>query len=430
MATNKVEKFLEVRNPYLQTLKHPATVMGAKIPDGSYEDSSTFSEFQRIPLNGSTGANNNFACLIGQPMINSDGSVYEWNSLCPGIYQNTPDQPPTVKKAVPAPTAGPASTKGAPATTAGTTPINYWIGLAAVSPAGGCPVDNLLYGCNGLDHVATQVIVDNYHSIRVVSAGIRVIMAVTATSANGFLTVAPIPRGRIDFWNTSALTLANVQALPGAVVTPIGAVGSGVSAVWSPADNACLEYSKTTGVEGGIIDTNDSWVWHRDLGGFMVVASGLSSNAAGMVEVVINYEALPRLNSFLITSSPSTSDPLALSSALNSMEEVPKVKKSSNGFDGVSTGEHEALDKVTLAAVKPSPMHALRAVNGEQSDSAGAIVMHSGLRLAAGAKGANGGIVKMLSKFLGGDNEGSSMIEQIMGMLIPLAEKFLPALLG
>lgn len=408
-ASEKVDKILDAANPYLQTLKHPGNVHGVKIPDGAYEGSATFTEVTRIVTSVSS-----YGCAavsLGLPQIDVAGAVVSGlSSLIPCTARLI-----TVTNK---------GMKDPPRTT-----TDYAVQLGYTGGSS-CQIGDLFpSGLAAVAHPSSAIIPAQFKALRLVSAGCRVTVASALATSQGFVTVAFLPKGNVNrpFWQLgTALPLSDVQMLPHSVVMPVNSMGQGMHGIYAPLDNSNFEYvvSRQLCDTGTAPNVGDPWVQHIDVGAFIVALSGAEEGVQMMVEVICNFEAIPLLNSFLGTTSPSVSDPLALSEAMNHLQGVSRVGKGSNGFDGVSEGTHPVLDHVDIVSCfKP----------GEQPSNlkvSGGLRVFSKSQVTKKGGGSSGSVLNILSKFLDGDGGSTTTIERIMSMILPLLEKAAPALLG
>jgi len=358
--------------------------------------------------------------VAGIPRIDVDAGLDDVNSLIPGQLQQYTTEAKNPK---------------APGTL---TTVPWTLGTRSTDVSASNSETALLTDEATFAHPANAIVVANYKAIRLVSAGVRVISGGTALSNQGFVTLAFLPRGSGAggfLTTTAALTLAIVQTLPGSIVVPMSSLGSGAAAIYAPLDNSCLEYVATDFITTGQVKTSDVNVAHHDVGGFVIVVSGATATNSVLVELVLNFEATVKSNAYAATSSASLSDPLALASALNIVESAPKAVKGSNGFDGLSTGEHQLVSGAQLVSYSTSPPRLRGArVTGEPAEPItlyGVMMPTQGVSVSK-PKGGNASLNKLLSKLSSNfkDGDDDTMFGSIMDLLIPLAEKFLPSLLA
>jgi len=397
MSDAKVGKFLGSTNPYLQTILHPATVGGVKVPDGCYEDSATVTQIYRniFPANATGFASG----IIGVDQLTPSFTINSYASLLPGQVS------------------------------ASATPVPYNLGFLNNSATG--TVSDWFNGGSFIAHPGQAIFLSNFRLIRLVSAGIHVVAAPAATASSGFYIMCPLPRG-IGFTNffpqSSAVPTSTIQSVPGCITTPVNGAKTGVGGIWRPLDSSCYKFTQVDQRAEETGGTNyPTAIADRDLGGWVFCVQGVGAGTSLMVEIVLNYEAIPTLNSMLPGSSAARADPLALSFALNEAEEAPLAKAGANGFDGLSTGEHELAKQ---ASFQPVASHSL--VKGTQAAlpsvcGMGAVMPVSGPVV----YGKQSGILGMLSSVLTGNgNEQPTTLETIMKMLLPMVSKFLPDLLA
>lgn len=395
----KVEQSMDKHNAYFQTIAHPADVFGVKIPDGCYDESATVTEFARFQFDG--GTNGYRAVMIGETLTDGSSTITYRGSLLPGEEDMT-----------------------------GTGALPWHLLFSGVATA--TALDIFWGGAGGgstwMTHPGQATFTSTFRMVRLVSCGIRVTCAAAPLTAKGWLTVAALPRGmsRQGFFTSAATTLSSVLTLPGAKTVPLNDLGGGLSAIYRPLDNACLEYAVMSNdlAAGERDDLN--WMRH-DIGGFIVVAHGTDQLALPpfLIEFVGNYELTPKTNAVLVTTSPSYSDPLALSHALNRAEDIEPVKHSANGFDGTGKEDHPmqavSLANVELPGVAPKKGATATAVDASAMGGVSQMKFSASSKM----KSANRSIARQVD-----DGQPEDTFTRIMSVVLPLAEKFLPLLAG
>jgi len=390
-------------NAYYQSLAHPTSVLGAKVPDGSYTGSATVSEVVKLTLPfGSHALGGYCTAIFGVPQENSTAQYVEGlNSLLPGQQDQA-------------------------------TPVDWTVGEK------GDPVtatDANLFGTSQsvVPHPGNSLLKSTYRLIRLVSAGIHASASAAMTSSQGWLTIAPMPRsaGRNGLYIQGvAWSIAKLFTIPGSTTVPIMTPG-GLSSFWTPGDNGCMEYALVDADPGPSADNIDPiQLDRRDIGGWIVCAHGTQATTSGgtlMIELQLNYEAVPSSNAVMATSTPTTSDPIALSSALNAVEEKPKVQKGSGGFDGVNDANHP-LQSSSLSVFKlmnRSPKVGGRPATMQLVDEPNVLCL-GGLKptsLSAFGKSTKN---KALMSRVNSGGQGGDSISSLLNMVLPLAKKFLP----
>jgi hypothetical protein len=272
--------------------------MGVKIPDVGYIDSGTLSMVQRqgitVNSNGITGIA--LGCAVG---------AGTFTTLIPtGATNNCGNN---------------GGTAWVNLVTIGSTAVNTAPFSVAASTAGVSPVQ--LPGISNIAAILTQW--------RLVSLSIRVIPATSATSDNGFYTICALPGGYFDSSNLlSSYTEAQLQNLPGAQIIPINQ-GS-VELKYFPKDLSNLDYANAS-----FVPTSYATAAPWDVGQFVVYLSGATSTTSHLATITYNWEYLPAVGTLMFGITPSYSDPLAVSTAINMMQDVPPVgpAKNDNEFD-------------------------------------------------------------------------------------------------
>lgn len=398
-SATTVVKRLDSSNDYLQTLLHPATVYGVKVPDGHCSNSCTLTEINRVSW---TVGTNGYRCgVVGVSNSDGLGSSTQFASLLPGVRDIN---------------------------TVGTT---YW-NLMDISNAA-CTVNDLWAGgastlvAHAGDNATTPVISSTFYTVRLVSAGVRFSCAPNATTDQGYMTLAPLYKGISEtatVHGPAALTTAYVMSLPGAVTIPARATGMGMSGIWVPLDNACMEFELThTNLdisEAGFTTTSE--FRSHDLGGWIMIAHGMAASTALMTEVCLNYELVPRTTAVFITATPTLNDPLKYSHALNRLQDADEVEANPNGFEHLDA--HPLAGTFKEVALTPAPVaRGAKATPLVAQDVS--ITMLGACRVTTLGSTRKGGRQQSPA-----GSSGDDTFTKIMSVVIPLAAKFLPELLG
>jgi len=260
----------------------PASVHGVKVPDGSYQNSCTVTQVLKYSI---TATNATTAFIIGVNKMDSNGHLIDtdMNSLIPGQCTKT------IAVGVGADTSY-IYDLGLCVTT--TTEANLWETAGAVGYAMG--------------HPGLSTILGGYRNIRLVSAGVHISSAPSSTTDQGWYTVTPLFRGIGNsnvFRALTPCTLASVQNMVGAITVPIKGNPNGVSSIWKPVDNACMEYVPVDVryEHDQTLNREDIDIQRRDVGGWVIVVHGTTTIPI-LVEVVSNFEA-QALNQYITPGS-------------------------------------------------------------------------------------------------------------------------------
>jgi hypothetical protein len=211
-------------------------------------------------------------------------------------------------------------------------------------------------------------------------------------------------------WEVEQLQNINVQVLnetPNTVIEPLNR-GRGVSATYNPEGNACLEFLNPQNSVDSTVD------WDRgEVGGFVLIVSGAVSGTTIICTTILNYEGLPSSNALSFVSSVQMPfDPLGMADATNLREEDRLVESGLQGMDG-------------LTPTSPS------------SASAHAVTNHYPLLLGTGSHSQvhSTGVLRRArgsprnSRDRMQEAPQLSTFERVLQMVLPLAAKFLGAVI-
>lgn len=404
----EVERWQKSNNPYYQTLAHPANVCGVKIPDGGGLETLTMTEVVRTTMTtGATAATNKCAAIFGVNEVQSTDS----KQCC--CYQSL----------VPA---------GDPE---GSYP--YALGLKGVGNAD----QAIKTAYEQIFHPAEPIVRGTFRMMRLVSGGLHVYPTMNFTLTDGTLYGAFLPKGcsTLGFLKSvntttgpqeSALLISTLKTLPGLVTVPVSAQG-GLNLRYVPTDEGCMDFALMNDTDALI---NDSVEWARhDIGGFVVFADGCNSAAAVTfnIELVLNFECVPKSNAFVPTSGPPLDDPLGLATATNLIKEEETARAGPGGFDGLSTGHHELTAHAAykpLQSVLQVPNYGAtkgRAESVSVTAEGGCLVPTKPTVVLS--RGAPKHLARTQAKYAEAPAQDDSFTS-ILKMVLPLAEKFLPML--
>lgn len=399
-----VSKIANDSNPYLQSLLHPATVLGAKVPDGAYPASATVTEFVRFFFTGGTHQIGETCpvrtVILGVTQTDGTDALNKRCSLCPGADDIT-----------------------------GTGLVEWDLGY--VSDADASDSDIWKGAGTKITHPAYTALAGMARMIRLVSCGIRLTCAASGLTNKGWVTMAYLPKGygRAGWFRTIAQPLTNITTLPGLVTMPVAQIGAGMSAVYTPTDNGCLEYcAMHQDMSAAGNPDVVSWMRH-DIGGFVIAVTGTDPTDPPpfCVEVMSNFEIIPSTNAVLLTATPCIDDPLELSHAMNEVNDVDNVRKGSGGFD--HDGEGTILEVTELKAIPeiPPPTGKTKGPSCGASALTAKVAVVPGLSMTTKSKGRN----KVLAaRATGTASSGDDTFTRLLGMIVPIAEKVLPSVLG
>jgi len=419
-----VRKFLNNGSLYYQTLTHPESVFGVKVPDGVDDDTSTFCEVYRV--SGAANSHGVFSMLVGVPA--GGGAISSGFSSC-------------------------SLTPGGQATSLPLSPgtVDTTWHMMAVTSSSGASTDSGLFGYDTtvankgapatttyryviLSHPVQSLVVANYRLLRPVSAGMLVESTSSQLYNSGTMTIAPLGRlassyfmnlAGTDWTETPSITTTSkCMNWPGAITVSTAAHQS-IHAFWKPMDNACLEFTDT--LMPAKADTNHvEWSRH-DAGGFWFVASGCAASAPFFATVVINYEAVPMTSSYMPTSPPAVDDPIAISEARNELATITAVKAGSGSFSGITDTASEVMARgttITCPTMDDPAIQLYGSVISFAKPDAGILnrKRKGGSKKKGRSNPRNYRPVK--------ESQSSSMFEDMLGYLLPLAEKALPFIMA
>jgi hypothetical protein len=202
-----------------------------------------------------------------------------------------------------------------------------------------------------------DIIPSFYVKARLVSAGLVVQYLGAPLGAKGKASFAFAPRNSLRTFSSSGLTVTKLLSVPGARILPVNTLAVPV-VLYQPQDGVSLEYVDLTSTS---VATNGS-VWDTDanlraaVGGEIVVAfDGCTSGDSVQCTFVANYEGIPRTNALnIISSMSSPNDPIALTHALNTIQDAPKAIAASSIQGANSTGS-ASLDSGPPVNYVPHP---------------------------------------------------------------------------
>jgi len=284
-----VDRYLMSINSYLQTLLDPFTVHGIKCPDITTTASTTMEIVYRNVL--TANAQNICGVIFGYGITGVLGSISDIGGLVP--YNNGAN-PFCVGNIL-----GTGATSGGLYTTVtGVANIQFPQCTSLASP-----------------------IPSLFSNLRLVSMGASVQFMGNFNNSAGVVTIASEPRNTYRNLGisigTPTISLAAVQQLRSATVSGVSE-GFGGSAVYFPQDPQSMSYTSTTQNYGVSTDPQSA------LGGeIYIICSGIPVGQQFELTAVWNFEATPLTNQLdLISPSPSQSDPLALSLAMNKCADI------------------------------------------------------------------------------------------------------------
>jgi len=287
MAKGSLGSALAMMNPYLLTVLDPFSYRGVKIPDDITTHSCPFSVTQRLTVTADTNGFCGFA--IGQlPFSVSGAAPFGFiGSMIPGNWNDV-------------------------------TPYPYGAVLRQVTG-----VISALDQTSVLSqwHTGAQAIPNIFTNVRLVSAGLRISFTGTVLNAQGKITAWSNPRetyGNNNLVANGGLSLSFLQQLENSQLYSVPKYG-GATVVYLPQDPISRQYAPTLSAQ--VYNSESSLKYYGGELGFTV--DGAVTGQSFLIEVQLNYEGEPYLNTFSLTqASPSKSDPIALAHANNIISET------------------------------------------------------------------------------------------------------------
>jgi len=302
------------RNTYEETLLQPENVIGVKIPDESFEPSGTI-----------------HSRTIYRTVTNSHGVA--------GMFFGSGFAEGTYSQLVPNSTPSDFDVAGS---------VILAIGGATGSTANGG--GNILFdntASTGTSTIATPLsdFIDLISSYRLVSAGLKVETAASATNNQGFVNAGSFPKG---FFNSSNLLSDQKETdLLNAPFTESQPVQDGpLTAVYAPTDPTSFEY-----VDPQEVDTAE--IQSEDQGLLVAWVSGMPASTPVQFTLSMNHEYLPQNGQVQFGISPSPVDREAVDLALNHLQSLQLVKTSHDNsmfheddMSQTATGTHYMMGSV------------------------------------------------------------------------------------
>lgn len=305
-------------NPYLLALVDPWSVHGVRVPDFTLDDSSTFWARTRRMI--SIGANGCGGMIFGTGASGAYPNISPFGGLVP---YNTGQA------------------------------ITYSVGLILPS---NCTTAALIPGTPTNYHIpnfasTSNTVPTNFSRVRLVSFGVRITFTGTAINAQGKITTGYAPFGTLtNKIANCTISLDDVLNLPHSTVTSVPLVGS-ACVTWRPTDFQDQNYcavgpaapaSPSSGLNPQGCAPCEIYVF----------VDGAIANQTFFLEAIWNFEAIPVTSTLsFITSSPSKSDPIALSHAANRIAEIPATMS----YPSTKLVEEEPKQDATLEHVQPHP---------------------------------------------------------------------------
>lgn len=390
------DKFVKDHNLYYQTLKHPALVSGAKVPDGCDEITSAFTVVYRTSF--SVGTNGIGAIMIGNT---ADGG---YGAMIPQPYAVT------INGSAVAYIVGVRSGQAGESAFVSTSSQLFSSGSASGAGSVAMNLPNWISTSSTIPSMFTRV--------RLVSAGMSLQSTAAFSSNGGYYFGASLPgRFFVDSDNSALndISLNDVKNLPGSKLVPINK-GTGLSLTYNPTDPMCSEFAPLD--LDTLSPTDVRWLQAQP-GIFVAGVDGATSGTSIIVNLILNYEGIPETGALtFVTPTPGVDDPLALAEALNARESDSLVVGSTSDYDGLhpeSDGSH-ALEALPEAAeLRQNP------TGGMIVHSMGAVKATAARRSRRGSSAAGPSFKRVQQK---------SLFRTMLDVVLPAAVKVLPAVLA
>jgi hypothetical protein len=318
---------------YFSTLADPFNVHGEKIPDDINYPSSTFTIVDRRVLTlNSSGFGTLLYGLAGGNASTVYGSLVPCRMFEPSAPSKNVDKKQT--KSNPSQTGDPDSV------------FHQFIVGTQTDGTGGSTTDVMPSIASGhqveftfadwQDNVGVPTL---YDKCRLVSGGVSIDYLGSSLNAKGRITIASVPRRTLrQNFGDGPITLTQVQNLVGAKIIPVNKL-TGASAEYHPLDSVDFQYTdQRSNFDITSLSNHD---YDCSLGGELwIVVDAAEAGATCQITGVFNYEAIPAegiLN--IVQPSYSRNDPIELSMAMNSIEEVPTTQMGNKATKSISSGQ-------------------------------------------------------------------------------------------
>lgn len=386
--------------PYLSTLEDPLHNAGVTIPDAAHmQPSATFQFVQHRMI--TSNANQLAGAMIGLPSMNAASNSYNAVSMVPldmnfVILEGT-------SKGVFGLIIGSANTVNAPFQMSNST-----AGLAQPLTA---------------PSVST-FIASNVADIRIVSAALSLRCLGSAVTNAGLYTAGTLPFGFFEFSDVGTLfdnlTMSELQnSTPDVILVPAIQSTGGVTVTYNPTDSRNFDFfGKTASIAPTVLTDQDMATVNP--GVLFVVASGMGTTSVSyMVDIVINYEFVPKTATIGFQMRDKFVDENAMQFAHNQRELQPDAFTGSI-FSGSESGDLGALcDEAHSSCYEVVP----RLRGGEIASTC--VSFHSASILAVGKR--RRGKKATVTDHPGGDGD---MLTSIISTVLSVAEKCAPMLLA
>jgi len=287
---------LLMMNDYLKSLLDPFGVRKVKIPDDVTTHSCAYSVTQRFAIN--TDASGFCGIALGQVNVNvGNAGVGPFTFSGSMIPCQWVDAAPVTSYA-----------------------IGYQLGSAAGVIFGDTTRPIILSQWSTTNNSIPNTFANN----RLVSAGARLTYIGTVLNAQGLITAWSNPRetyGNNNVVASGGLSVGFLQQLENSSVYSVPKEG-GCMVAYLPQDPISQQYCPAKHTE--TYNSESSVKFYCGEMGFIV--TGAVASQSFEVELCLNYEGEPYLNSFSLTqATPSKSDPIALAHAANVIADVKPI---------------------------------------------------------------------------------------------------------
>jgi hypothetical protein len=203
-----------------------------------------------------------------------------------------------------------------------------------------------------LGNAATGTTIDaTYQDLRLVSASVTMEYTGTTLNDQGLLIAAAYPRESGNYsWPITATPAINIRNSPYAREVAVNK-HKGIAVRYNPTDADSYVFSRT-GNRGYQLPaaTIDGVLWNFSdaFGSMMVMGIGLAAGQTVNIVSAYNYEAHPEASSTtIVSSSPSHSDPLAMSHAETEAYAFPQVTE---GLPSIPKGINVKMNSVATVS--------------------------------------------------------------------------------
>jgi len=388
------QKWMEEHNDWFRTLLHPSTEHGVKIPDMAFQETGTFTTVVRMKMTTTSAGVGSFVAG-GALGPNTVTSIVPNITSCAlgngGTMQN-------VGFAVNSTTTTDSAPFSIAAGAAGLTPYQY-------------PTE--------ISSIASQ--------LRVVSCGVQIEPATSATTDQGVYAFASLPTG--FFSNRegtfiSTLSTNDVFNLPNAQISPINK--GAINMRWAPTDTLDVQFRQNN----SDITTNSELIDDYGIGSMVCVISGAAASQAHYITIVTNFEYLPTTGTLMIGISKNYSDSLAIDYAMNHIQDIPLSADSDTGYDSLSATGFPSESATVPLKTEPNVLASHLFVHSQQISLGGRRNRNKPPPLPYRPPEEKPAKRGKPTRRSARPSTGKTVFEKLLSMVLPMAKKVVPTILS